>query len=176
MTDHNPGRPSAADRLAAVPWGIVLVLLAAAIGACWYFFAPAPNPEAAPAAREGGPTAAPEGVPAAPDASSAAGLQIGMHGTALFGALNGVLTGVVDAESAEKAVPKIDNLSAQLEDLKNSFQQLSDEQRQALAEFFSKSRTSLVIRLEQVLKIPGVSEILSERFEKLEATLDAFQA
>ncbi|MGQ0633491.1 MAG: hypothetical protein ACT4QC_02680 [Planctomycetaceae bacterium] len=155
--------------LAAVPWGAVVVLLVGLGVAGWYFLAPESKPQEA-----GGENAAPAGPPAM-TAVQSQGLAAGMGSDTLLREARIVLTNIVDAESAKKTAPKIEDLTTRFNALRAQIQELPDEnQRILMRDVVAKGGDSLLIQVDQVLKVPGVGEVLSESFAKLREAVEAF--
>jgi hypothetical protein len=84
--------------------------------------------------------------------------------------------GVTDVESAEKAAPKIDEMTRRLEQLQKLAGTIPDAQRKTIAENVAKSRSLLMTVIEAAMKIPGVSDVLGPHVDRLKDVLDAFVA
>ena len=85
--------------------------------------------------------------------------------------LRSTLGGITDAASARAALPKLQEVSAQIDKVGGVVGQLSAEQRRVLAGLVSPAMPALNQLFEKVLAIPGVAEILKPVIDALKAKL-----
>lgn len=95
--------------------------------------------------------------------------------TEVFADATQAFRGVTDAESAEKAAPRIDELTDRLGELDRLTEGIPTAQRKAIGETVQKSRGALMTVIETILKLPGVSEVLAPHVDKLKAALETLQ-
>ena len=81
------------------------------------------------------------------------------------------MAGITDSASAQAALPKLQDATAQIDKVGGMIGQLSAEQRKLLAGIVSPSIPTLNQLLEKVLAIPGVSEVLKPTIDTLKAKL-----
>ena len=90
--------------------------------------------------------------------------------------LRSALTGVTDVASARAALPKLQEVTAQIDKVGGVVGQLSAEQRRVLAGLVNPSMPALNQLFERVLAIPGVAEILKPVIDALKAKLAVLAA
>src|SRR5215813_4838790 len=99
------------------------------------------------------------------------GLDIGKQVTDSFNTLRTTLTGITDASSAQAALPKLQEVTAQIDRVDGLLGQLSPEQRKVLAGMVNPLMPSLNQLFDKVLAIPGVAELLKPTIDALRAKL-----
>lgn len=154
-----------------VTWAIPAALVLAAL--LWFMNRGTQAPERPVA--EPSRQAAPE--PPRAVAPGTPGLVVGgvdLAGTAqsTFDQLRGALQGVTDPASAQAALPRLRDASAQLDRLVGLSDQLPPAGRSALATLVSSSRPSIEALIERVLGIPGVGPVIAPVAAELRARLD----
>lgn len=91
----------------------------------------------------------------------------------LFTNMNVVLGDVTDTQSAQDALPKLQDMDTKLETLAKAFQGLPEASQPAVEKVVSDSMEDLESKKDEVLGIPGVGDILrtvlNAIFEKLSA-------
>jgi Bacterial protein of unknown function (DUF937) len=85
--------------------------------------------------------------------------------------LRSTLGGVTDAASAEAALPKLRNITAQIDQVDELIGRMTPEQRKLLAGIVSPLMPTLNQLFDKVLAIPGVSEVLKPTIDLIKAKL-----
>ena len=104
------------------------------------------------------------------------GLDIGKQVTDSITNLRTTLTGITDAASAQAALPKLQDVTAQIDKVDSLVGQLSPEQRKVLAGIVNPIMPSLNQLFDKALAIPGVAELLKPTIEALRAKLAVLTA
>jgi hypothetical protein len=85
--------------------------------------------------------------------------------------LRSTLGGVTDAASAEAALPKLRNITAQIDQVDELIGRMTPEQRKLLTGVVSPLMPTINQLFDKVLAIPGVSEVLKPTIDLLKAKL-----
>jgi len=104
------------------------------------------------------------------------GLDIGKQVTDSVATLRTTLNGVTDATSAQAALPKLREVTAQIDKVDGMIGQLSSEQRKFLAGLVNPVMPTLNQLFDKVLAIPGVAELLKPAIDTLKVKLSALVA
>jgi hypothetical protein len=104
------------------------------------------------------------------------GLDIGKQVTDNITSLRTTLDGVTDAASAQAALPKLREVTTQIDKVDGLLGQLSPEQRKVLAGMVNPLMPTLNQLFDKVLSIPGVAELLKPTIDALRAKLVALTA
>ena len=88
------------------------------------------------------------------------GLDIGKQVSDSVAGLRTTLTGITDVASAQAALPKLQDLSVQVDKVGRVVGQFSREQRQIVAGMVNPVMPTLNQLFDKLLAIPGVAEIL----------------
>ena len=99
------------------------------------------------------------------------GLDVGKQVTDTIGNLRSTLSGITDAASAQAALPKLRDATAQIDKVTGVIGQMSDAQRKTLAGLVSPMMSTLNPLFEKVLAIPGVAEVLKPTIDTLKGRL-----
>jgi len=99
------------------------------------------------------------------------GLDIGKQVTDSITNLRTTLGGITDAASARAALPKLQDVTAQIDKVGGVVGQLSAEQRKLLAGLVNPLMPTLNQLFDKVLAIPGVAEVLKPTIDALRAKL-----
>ena len=99
------------------------------------------------------------------------GLDIGKQVTDSINSLRSTLNGVTDAASAQAALPKLQEVTAQIDRVDGMIGQLSADQRKLLAGLVNPVMPALNQLFDKVLAIPGVAEVLRPTIMALKAKL-----
>lgn len=86
------------------------------------------------------------------------------------------LDGISDVTSAQAALPKLQEATAQIEKTGSEVGQLSAEQRKAIAAVINPLMPTVNQLCDKVLAIPGVAEVLKPSVDTLKAKLTALAA
>jgi hypothetical protein len=101
------------------------------------------------------------------------GLDIGKQVTDSISSLRTTLGGITDAASAQAALPKLQEVTTQIDKVDNMIGQLSAEQRQSLVGLVNSLMPALNQLFDKVLAIPGVAEVLKPAIDSLKTKLAA---
>src|SRR5215469_11356584 len=143
-------------------WLYWLIPLLAILALLIYFFRPAEQ-------------VVQPGVPTIPSLM-VGGLDIGKQVTDSITNLRTTLTGITDAASAQAALPKLREVTTQIDKVDGLLGQLSPEQRKVLAGMVNPLTPSLNQLFDKVLAIPGVSEVVKPAIDALRVKLAALTA
>ena len=86
------------------------------------------------------------------------------------------LDGISDVASAQAALPKLQEVTAQIDKTDSAVGQLSAEQRKAIAAVVNPLMPAFNQVCDKVLAIPGVAEVLKPSVDTLKARLTALAA
>jgi hypothetical protein len=104
------------------------------------------------------------------------GLDIGKQITNSVASVRTTLDGVSDVASAQAALPKLQEVTAQLDKTDSAVAQLSAEQRKLIAAMINPLMPAVNQLCDKVLAIPGVAEVLKPSVDTLKAKLTALVA
>ena len=104
------------------------------------------------------------------------GLDIGKQVTDSIASLRATLNDVTDVGSAQAALPKLRDVTAQIDRVDGMIGQLSAEQRKFLAGLANPMMPTLNQLFDKVLAIPGVADVLKPTIDALKAKLAALVA
>jgi hypothetical protein len=104
------------------------------------------------------------------------GLDIGKQATDSITNLRTTLAGITDTASAQAALPKLQEVTGQIDKVSGVVGQLSAEQRKLLAGIVNPLMPTLNQLLDKVLALPGVSEVLKPTIDALRAKLAVLTA
>src|SRR5215813_4414530 len=104
------------------------------------------------------------------------GLDIDKQVTDSITNLRTTLAGITDAASAQAALPKLREVTTQIDKVDGLLAQLSPEQRKVLAGIVNPLMPSLNQLFDKVLAIPGVAELLKPTIDALRAKLAVLTA
>ena len=99
------------------------------------------------------------------------GVDISKQVTDSIANLRSTLGGVTDAASAQAALPKLRDITTQIDQVDGLIGQMTPEQRKLLAGIVSPLMPTLNQLFDKVLAIPGVSEVLKPTIDLLKAKL-----
>src|SRR5215813_2316841 len=104
------------------------------------------------------------------------GLDVAKQVTDSVTSLRTTLGSITDAASARAALPKLQEVTTQIDKVDGLLAQLSPEQRKVLAGIVNPLMPSLNQLFDKVLAIPGVAELLKPTIEALRAKLAVLTA
>jgi len=105
-----------------------------------------------------------------------AGIDVGKQVTDSISGLRTTLTGITDAASAHAALPKLQQMAAQLDKVNDMAGQLSAEQRRFVSGLVTPAMPSLSQLFDKLLATPGVSDELKPVIETLRTKLTTLSA
>jgi hypothetical protein len=104
------------------------------------------------------------------------GLDISKQVTDSITSLRTTLGGITDAASARTALPKLQEVTTQIDKVEGMIGRLSAEQRKSLAGLVNPLMPTLNQLFDKVLAIPGVAEVLKPAIDSLKTKLAALAA
>jgi len=104
------------------------------------------------------------------------GLNLNQQVTDSIGSLRTTLNGITNAASAQAALPRLQQATAQLDKVSGVLGQLSTGQRTVLAGLINPVMPALNQLVDRVLAIPGVAEIIKPTIDTLKARLAVLAA
>jgi Bacterial protein of unknown function (DUF937) len=160
----------AAPSTATSQWPYWILALAVVGGLAWYALGRHDGDKVAelpaPARMQ------PATVGLAPADLTVGGVNLANRVSSSVGALKSVLPGITDATSAQAALPKLHEATAQLNEVGNLATKLSPEGKSALAKLIAAARPSIDQMCEKVLAAPGVGGIAKPAIDELRGRLD----
>jgi len=104
------------------------------------------------------------------------GLDVGKQVTDSISSLRSTLGGITDVTSAQAALPKLREVTEQIDKVDGMIGRLSPEQRKLLAGLVNPVMPTLNQVFDKVLAIPGVAELLKPTIDALRAKLAVLTA
>jgi len=101
------------------------------------------------------------------------GVNLANQVNSSMGNLRSVLPGITDTASAESALPKIREATAQLNDVSTRASNLPPEGKAALATLITAAAPTINQMCDKVLATPGVAGIAKPAIDELRSKLDA---
>ncbi len=153
-------------------WAIALVALG---GLAWYFFAGTDAHKVAelrppPAAQPTRQVIDTTGL-ATPNLT-VSGVDLVAQINSSIGGLRTVLTGITDTASAQAAIPKIRDATAQLDEIATLSAKLAPEGKSALAKLIAAAMPTINQLCDKVLATPGVEGVAKPAIDALRGKLD----
>ena len=99
--------------------------------------------------------------------------DIGKQINSSIASVRTTLDGISDVASAQAALPKLQEVTAQIDKADSAVGQLSEEQRKAIAAVINPLMPTVNQLCDKVLAIPGVTEVLKPSVDTLKAKLTA---
>ncbi len=165
----NAGQRVGGGATSAVPnWAYWAVPLAVIIGLGWWMLSD--RSDQAPQ------TATPATRPAATTGAAVGGVDIGRQLGDSIGSLRASLQDITDEASARAALPKLQEVTRQVDRVTNLQAQFSSEQRKVVTGVVSPAMVSLNQLFDRVLAIPGVGEVLKPTINSLRTKLTTLMA
>jgi hypothetical protein len=163
---------SAATRAASTQWPIWLAALAILGGLAWFTLGRQGNEKVAEAPRPATTQPATTGtVGTAPADLTIGGVNLANKVNSSVGTLRSVLPGITDAASAQAALPKVREATAQLNEVSNLAAKLSPEGRSALAKLIATAMPAINQMCDKVLATPAVGDIAKPTIDELRGRL-----
>ncbi len=169
MAESGMGAASRAASTARTPaWPFWLAGVAALLALGWYFLG---DREGSRVAEQTTPAPAPSETVGrgTPDQMAA---DLNGQLTTSVGAVRNTLQDITDAASAQAAMPKLQQMSAELDKIGNAAVQLPPEARKMVASQLATSMPAFNQLCERVLAIPGVASIAKPLIDSMREKLD----
>jgi hypothetical protein len=109
----------------------------------------------------------------APSDLTIGGVNLANQITSSVGALRSVLPTITDAASAQAALPKLRQATAQLDEVNNLAAKLTPEGKSELAKLIAAATPTINQMCDKVLATPGVGDIAKPAIDELRGKLDA---
>jgi hypothetical protein len=165
---------SAATRTASTQWPIWLAALAVLGGLAWFALGRQGNEKVAEAPRPATTQPATTGtVGISPADLTIGGVNLANQVNSSVGTLRSVLPGITDVASAQAALPKLREATAQLNEVSNLAAKLSPEGKSALAKLIAVAMPAINQMCDKVLATPAVGDIAKPAIDELRGRLDA---
>jgi hypothetical protein len=156
---------------AATQWPYWLAALVVVAGLAW--FATNRRSEQSVAETPAATRPAPGTVGVAPANLTVDGVNLANNFNSSVNTLKSTLPGITDPAAAQSALPKIDEVTAQLNDISARAAKLSPEGRSALVKLIVVAMPSINQMCDKVIATPGVGPIAKPSIDDLRAKLDA---
>jgi len=153
-------------------WPYWLAGLAVLGGLAWYAFGRPVNDTVAQLPPPVATQPATGTVGMAPANLTVEGINLANQINSSVGALKSVLPGITDAASAQAALPKIREATAQLSAVSNLAGKLSPEGKSALAKLIVAAMPAINQMCDKVLATPGVGSVAQPAIDELRGRLD----
>jgi hypothetical protein len=165
---------SAATRTASTQWPIWLAALAVLGGLAWFALGRQGNEKVAEAPRPAPMQPATTGtVGISPADLTIGGVNLANQVNSSVGTLRSVLPGITDVASAQAALPKLREATAQLNEVSNLAAKLSPEGKSALAKLIAAAMPAINQMCDKVLATPAVGDIAKPTIDELRGRLEA---
>lgn len=109
----------------------------------------------------------------APTDLTVGGMNLANQINASVGSIRSVLPGITDAASAQAALPKIKEATAQLNEVSSRATQLSPEGKSTLVKLIVVATPTINQMCDKVLAMPGAGDIAKPAIDELRGKLDA---
>ena len=163
---------SATTSAVSSQWPYWLAGLAVLGGLAWYGFGRPGNDTVAQLPPPAATQPATGTVGMAPANLTVEGINLANQINSSVGALKSVLPGITDAASAQAALPKIREATAQLSAVSNLAGKLSPEGKSALAKLIVAATPAINQMCDKVLATPGVGSVAQPAIDELRGRLD----
>ncbi len=157
---------------AASQWPYWLAGLAVLGGLVWYALGRPGGDTVAEAPRPVATQPATGTVGMAPSDMTIGGVNLANQVNSSVGALRSVLPTITDAVSAEAALPKLREATAQLNEVSNLATKLTPEGKSALARLIATATPTINQMCDKVLAAPGAGDIAKPAIDEIRGKLD----
>jgi hypothetical protein len=162
-----------ASRTAAPQWPYWLVAAAVLGGLAWFAFGRSGQDTVAQVSPPATTRTATGTVGLAPADLTVGGMNLANQINASVGSIRTLLPGITDAASAQAALPKIKEATAQLNEVTSRATQLSPEGKSALVKLIVAATPAISQMCDKVLATPGAGDIAKPAIDELRGKLDA---
>jgi hypothetical protein len=115
----------------------------------------------------------PETVGTASPSLTVDGVNLASQFKSSLDTLKSTLSGITDVAGAQAALPKINDLTAQLNDLKTQSAKLSPEARSEFAKLIVAVTPAIDQMCDKILALPGVGPVAKPAIDDLRTKMDA---
>jgi Bacterial protein of unknown function (DUF937) len=163
----------AARTTAASRWPYWLLAAVALGGLAWYALGHPADDKVAQLPPPSMTQTAAGTVGVAPTDLTVGGVNLANQINSSVGSIRALLPGITDAASAEAALPKLRETTAQLNEVSSRATQLSPEGKSALIKLIVAATPTINQMCDKVLATPGAGDIAKPAIDELRAKLDA---
>jgi len=153
-------------------WPYWLVALAILGGFVWFIFGRPGAEKVAELPRPATTQTTTGTVGMAPADLTVGGVNLANQVNSSVNVLRSVLPGITDVASAEAALPKLRDATAQLSEVRNLAAKLTPEGKSALAKLIAAATPAINQMFDKVLATPGVGAIAKSSIDELRGSLD----
>lgn len=165
---------SAAARSTAVSqWPYWLVAAAVLGGLAWFAFGRSGEDTVAQVSPPSTTRTTTETVGLAPAELTVGGMNLANQINSSVGSIRTVLPGITDAASAEAALPKLKEATAQLNEVSSRVTQLCPEGKSTLVKLIVVATPTINQMCDKVLATPGAGDVAKPAIDELRGKLDA---
>jgi hypothetical protein len=162
----------AASSAASSQWPYWLGALVVLGGLAWYALGRPGGDRVAEMPRPAATQPSTGTVGMAPSDMTIGGVNLANQVNSSVGALRSVLPTITDAASAQAALPKLREATAQLNDVSNLATKLTPEGKSALARLIAAATPTINQMCDKVLATPGVGDVAKPAIDELRGKLD----
>ena len=101
-------------------------------------------------------------------------VDVGSELSSLFDDMTSTLSGITDVESAEAAIPSLEEINSNLGSMTDLADQLPDEAMSGLSEMVDSGLSNIDGVMESLKSIPGVGELIEPIVAEIKEKLTAF--
>jgi hypothetical protein len=164
---------AAARTTAASQWPYWLIAAVVLGGLAWFALGRSGEDTVAQVSPPSTTRTAPGTVGLAPTDLTVGGMNLANQINSSVGSIRTVLPGITDAASAEAAVPKLKEATAQLNEVSSRATQLSPEGKSTLVKLIVAVTPTISQMCDKVLATPGAGAIAKPAIDELRGKLDA---
>ncbi|WP_065754010.1 DUF937 domain-containing protein [Bradyrhizobium paxllaeri] len=164
---------AAARSVTASQWPYWLVAAVVLGGLAWFAFGPSREDTVAQLPPPSTTRTATGTVGAAPTDLTVGGMNLANQVNASVGSIRTLLPGITDAASAEAALPKLKEATAQLNEVNSRAAQLSPEGKTILVKLIVAATPTINQMCDKVLATPGAGTVAKPAIDELRGKLDA---
>jgi hypothetical protein len=174
-TGYRAGQAASAatGSTAASQWPYWLVAAVVAGGLAWFALGRSGEDVVAQVPPPSMTRTTPGTVGLAPTDLTVGGMNLANQLNASVGSLKTVLPGITDATSAQAALPKIKEATAQLTEVSSRAAQLSPEGKSTLVKLIVAATPAINQMCDKVLAMPGAGDVAKPAIDELRSKLDA---
>jgi hypothetical protein len=163
----------AARSTAVSQWPYWLVAAAVLGGLAWFAFGRSGEDTVAQVSPPSTTRTTTETVGLAPAELTVGGMNLANQINSSVGSIRTVLPGITDAASAEAALPKLKEATAQLNEVSSRATQLSPEGKSTLVKLIVVATPTINQMCDKVLATPGAGDVAKPAIDELRGKLDA---
>ncbi|KRR17470.1 hypothetical protein CQ14_40390 [Bradyrhizobium lablabi] len=172
-TAYRAGQAASAAARTTAQWPYWLVAVLVLAGLAWFALGRSGQDEVAQLPPPSTTRTATGTVGAAPTDLTVGGMNLANQVNASVGSIRTLLPGITDAASAEAALPKLKEATAQLNEVSTRAAQLSPEGKTILVKLIVAATPTINQMCDKVLATPGAGAVAKPAIDELRGKLDA---